>query len=62
MINFKTYETIKVEDQEIEKVEYKYLGQTLKLKDCTREEVLRRIKSGWGCFGRQGNPMQQKYT
>ena len=40
MTNFKTDETIKVEDQEIEKVEvekYKYPGQTLKLKNCTKE-------------------------
>ena len=53
MANFDTDESIKVEDHEIEKVEeYKYLGQTIKLKDCTKEEVLRRIKSGWSCFGR----------
>ena len=55
MTNLKTDETIKVEDQEIEKVEeYKYLGQTLrpKLKDCTNEEVLIRITSVWSCFGR----------
>jgi hypothetical protein len=53
MTNYVTDETLKVEDHEIEKVEvYKYLGQTLKMKDCTKEEVLRRIKSGWSCFGR----------
>ena len=50
MTNFKTDETIKVKDQGIEKVEeYKCLGQTLKLKDCTKE-VLGRIESGWSCF------------
>ena len=37
----------------IEKVEeYKYLGQTLKMQDTTKEEVLTRIKAGWGLFGR----------
>ena len=52
MTNFKTNETIKVEDEEIEKVEeYKYLGQTLKLKDWTKQKVLR-IKSGWNCLWR----------
>jgi len=53
MTNFKTEETINIEDHEIERVEeYKYLGQTLKMEDCTSEEVMRRIKSGWSCFGR----------
>ena len=53
MSNFKTDETIKVKEREIENVEkYKYLDQ-IQLKDCTKEEVLRRIKSGRSCFGRQ---------
>ena len=53
MTNVATDEKIFIEDQEIEKVEeYKYLGQTLKLKDCSKEEVLKRIKAGWSCFGR----------
>ena len=53
MTNFATDEKIIIEDQEIERVEeYKYLGQTLRLKDCSKEEVLRRIKAGWSCFGR----------
>ncbi|XP_072051533.1 uncharacterized protein [Amphiura filiformis] len=53
MTNFETNEPIVVETDEIEKVEsYKYLGQTVKLEDNTREEVLIRIKAGWSCFGR----------
>ena len=53
MTNVATDEKIFIEDQEIERVEeYKYLGQTLKLKDCSKEEVLKRIKAGWSCFGR----------
>ncbi|XP_072020413.1 uncharacterized protein [Amphiura filiformis] len=47
MTNFETNEPIVVETDEIEKVEsYKYLGQTVKLEDNTREEVLIRIKAG----------------
>ena len=53
MTNYDTNSTITVEGHSIEKVEeYKYLGQTLKMKDCTHEEVMKRIKSGWSCFGR----------
>ena len=53
MANFSTDEKITIEDQEIERVEeYKYLGQTLRLKDCSKEEIMRRIKAGWSCFGR----------
>ena len=53
MTNYTTDDIIQIEDQEIEKVEeYKYLGQTLKMKYCTQEEVMRRIKAGWSCFGR----------
>ena len=32
--------------------QYKYLGQTVKLDEHTREEVNIRIKAGWSCFGR----------
>ena len=46
MTNVATDEKIFIEDQEIERVEeYKYLGQTLKLKDCSKEEVLKKDKS-----------------
>ena len=42
---------IKIENEQIEKVEsYKYLCQTVKMLDNTREEVLIRIKAGWCCF------------
>ena len=48
MTNFQTDESIEVEQDQIEKVDsYKYLGQTVKMKDNTREEVLIRIKAGW---------------
>ena len=37
MTNHSTEESIQIEDQDIENVEvYKYLGQTLKLEDCTK--------------------------
>ena len=53
MTNFETTEEIEIEGHPIEKVEsYKYLGQTLKMEDTTREEVQSRIKGGWRCFGR----------
>ena len=53
MTNFQTNESIVVENDEIERVDsYKYLGQTVKMEDNTREEVLIRIKAGWSCFGR----------
>ena len=53
MTNFQTNESIVVKNDEIEKLDsYKYLGQTVKIEDNTREEVLIRIKAGWSCFGR----------
>lgn len=53
MTNFETDDTIAVENEEIEKVDgYKYLGQTVKMYNNTREEVLIRIRAGWSCFGR----------
>ena len=52
MTNYDTNESIEIENEQIEKVEsYKYLGQTVKMLDNTREEVLIRIKAGWRCFG-----------
>ena len=53
MTNFQTNESIVVENDAIEKVDsYKYLCQTVKMEDKTREEILIRIKAGWSCFGR----------
>ncbi len=53
MTNFQTSDTVKIENEEIEKVDqYKYLSQTVKLDEHTREEVNIRIKAGWSCFGR----------
>lgn len=53
MTNFETSEGIKIESQQIEKVNsYQYLGQTLKMEDTTKEEVVRRIKGGWRCFNK----------
>ena len=52
MTNFETSEEITIENHQIEKVEsYKYLGQTLKMEDTTKEEIMIRIKGGWRCFG-----------
>ena len=48
-----TDETIVIENDGIEEVDrYKYLGQTVIMENQTREEVMIRIKAGWGCFGR----------
>ena len=53
MINIDSKVKIKIQNERIEKVEeYKYLCQTLKMQDTTKEEVLTRIKVGWGLFGR----------
>ncbi len=53
MANFNTDDSITVEDQEISRVnEYKYLGQTVKMTDNTKDEVSTRIKAGWSSFGR----------
>ena len=53
MTNFKSDETIVIENDIIEKVDrYKYLGQTVMMENQTREEVMIRIKAGWSCFGR----------
>ena len=47
MAQFATDEKVTIGDREIGRVEeYKYLGQTLRLRDCSREEILRRIKVG----------------
>jgi len=53
MSNYQTNKTIELENELIECVEsYKYLGQTVKMENNTREEVMLRIKAGWSCFGR----------
>ena len=53
MTNFDTQEEIEIEGRKLGRVkEYKYLGQTLKMEDTTKEEVLLRIKSGWMNFGK----------
>ena len=53
MTNFQSNETITVDNETIEKVDrYKYLGQTVMMKNHTREEVMIRIKAGWSAFGR----------
>ena len=53
MTNFDTTQKIKMLGNEFEKVEqYKYLGQTIALKDRTRNEVQLRIKAGWTVFGK----------
>lgn len=51
--NHETDDIIQVDNHTIEKVDkYKYLGQTLKMSDSTKDEVMGRIKAGWSCFGR----------
>ncbi len=63
MRNYDTDSSINVADHDIDRVdEYKYLGQTVKMKDCSQKEVMRRIKAGWSCFGRQRNSLWQDYT
>ena len=53
MTNFKSDETIVIENDVIEKVNRcKYLGQTVMMENQTREEVMIRKKAGWSCFGR----------
>ena len=53
MTNFETTNKVHIENEEIEKVQsYKYLGQTTFLKDTSKEEVARRIRAGWSCFGK----------
>ena len=53
MINYPNQDSLYIENEEIEKVEhYKYLGQTTYLKETTKEEIKCRIRTGWGCFGR----------
>ena len=52
MTNFDTNIDIVIANHKLEKVEnYKYLGQTLRMKDTTREEIMSRIKAGWRSFG-----------
>ena len=52
MTNFSELHTIRIENDDIEKVEeYKYLGQTLKMENTTKEEVMVRVKAAWRCFG-----------
>ena len=53
MTNFETAEEIRIYHHPLEKVNsYKYLGQTLKMEDNAREEVLTRIKGGWRCLNK----------
>ena len=40
------------ESKKVDSYMYKYLGQTVKMADNTRDEILIRIKAGWSCFGR----------
>ena len=64
MTNFQHDQEIHIESEKIEEVtNYKYLGQMTYLKDTTKEEVTRRIRAGWSCFGTnreifQGDQMQ----
>ena len=51
LITNDTSESIAIENEQIEKAESnEYLGQTVKMLNNTREEVLIIIKAGWRCF------------
>ena len=53
MTNFPSDETIAIENEKIEKVDwYQYLGQSVMMDEHTREEVMIGIKAVWSCFGR----------
>ena len=55
MTNIDTTDNIQINGTEIEKVtnyNYKYLGQTIAMKNSTKQEVSTRIKVGWGVFGK----------
>ena len=53
MINYPNQDSLCIENEEIEKVEhYKYLGQTMYVRETTKEEIKCRIMTGWSCFGR----------
>ena len=60
--NFATDENVIIEDQGIERVEkYNYLDQTRRLKECPKEEVLRRIKLGVAALEAMKKPKLRKY-
>ena len=45
-----------IDQQKIEKVaEFQCLGQTIHLKDITKEEIYARIRAAWSCFGKKNN-------
>ena len=53
MTNIDTTDNIQINGTEMEKVaNYKYLGQTIAMKNSTKQEVLIRIKVGWSVFGK----------
>ena len=61
MTNFDTEENIEIEGRNLERVSsYKYLGQTLKMEDTTKEEVMLRVKAGWMNFGRYKHMLTDK--
>ena len=63
MINYPNQDSLYIENEEIEKVEhYKYLGQTTYLKETTKEEIKCRIRTGWGCFGRNRGFSRREIT
>ena len=56
MTNIDTTDNIQINGTEIEKVtiniNYKHLGQIIAMENRTQQEVLIRIKAGWGVFGK----------
>ena len=53
MTNTDTPDNIQINGTEIEKgTKYEYLGQTIAMKNSTKQEVSIRIKAGWSVFGK----------
>ena len=58
---FSLYEGILVDHEKIEKVtEFKYLGQTTRLRGTTKEEIYARIRPAWSCFGKNKEILQDR--
>ena len=53
MTNTNTTDNIQINGTDIEKVtNYNYMGQTIAMKNSTKQEVSIRIKAGWTVFGK----------
>ena len=53
MTNIYATDNIQIDGTEIEKVtNYRYLEQTIAVKNSTQQEILIRIEAGWSVFGK----------